>query len=108
MHEALDTVYPGERRLHALFAAALTAGQVPPTVVADTIQQIVESDAHTLRYPVGPDAIGFIQWRQNMTDEAWVAQAAVEDDETWASRIEEDFGLDVRPFLGKSPSGIVK
>jgi hypothetical protein len=42
-----------------------------------------------------------------MTDEEWIALAALDEDEDWAVRIEEASGLDVRPFLGKTSAGIV-
>jgi len=34
-----------------------------------------------------------------MTDEQWVDWGADGDDETWATAVEKDFGIDVRPFL---------
>ena len=107
LNELPDTQYPGMRRLCALLAASLTAGQVPPSLVAQKIREIVEGDTGKLRHLVGPDAEPFLQWRQGMTDEEWIELAAVEDDEVWALRIEQDFGLDVRPYLGQTPRGIV-
>ncbi len=52
---------------------------------------------------------GMVEWfaRLGKSDEEWIEQFSVEDDETWASQIKQDFGLDVRPYLGKTPSGIV-
>jgi NAD(P)-dependent dehydrogenase (short-subunit alcohol dehydrogenase family) len=102
-----ETPYSGAHRLLAFFAASLTALQVPPELVGDKIVEIVESDAPALRHPVGPDAEPLFAWRDSMTDEEWIALAALDEDEDWAVRIEEASGLDVRPFLGKTSAGIV-
>jgi NAD(P)-dependent dehydrogenase (short-subunit alcohol dehydrogenase family) len=90
------TRYPQERRLQALFAAALTQA-TPPMVVGEQIRQIVESNSWQLRYPVGPDAVPFLEWRARMTDEAWINFNATQSDEAWYRQIEQDFGLDARP-----------
>lgn len=108
LHDLLETPYPGERRMSALFAASLSMVQVPPELVGDKILEIAEDPAPKLRYAVGPDAEPFIAWRGAMSDEEWVALNGLVDDEDWAARVEADFGLDVRPFLGKTPAGIVR
>lgn len=97
MREIPDhTRYPQERRIRALFSAAL-ARPVSPGVVAEQIRQIVESDSWQLRYPVGPDAVPFLEWRTSMSDEEWVSFGSIRDDEDWYKRIEKDLGLDARP-----------
>jgi len=93
-----ETRYPGERRLMALFLSSLEH-PVSPYVVGEKIREIVEGESRQLRYPVGPDAMGFLQWRSAMTDEEWVDWGAVEDDEAWCARVQKDFGLDVRAHL---------
>lgn len=93
-----DTRYPQERRLYALFAASL-AHPVSPAVVGEQIREIVESRSWQLRYPVGPDAAPFLTWRAGMSDEEWIDFGAIQDDEAWCTRVEQDFGLDVRPYL---------
>jgi NAD(P)-dependent dehydrogenase (short-subunit alcohol dehydrogenase family) len=90
-----DSAYRQPARFASLFAASLK-NPVPPAVVAQKLVEIVESETWQLRHPVGPDAIAFMQWRGQMTDEEWVALNA-SDDETWYSRLERDFGLDSRP-----------
>lgn len=90
------TLYPQERRLQALFRAALVHG-TPPMVVGEHIQQIIESDSWQLRYPVGPDAPFFLNWRAGMSDEEWVTFGATQADEAWYQQIEQNFGLDARP-----------
>src|SRR5438128_441371 len=79
--------------------ARLTASlknPAPPSLVAQKIVEIVESGTWQLRHPVGPDAVPFLQWRRQMTDEEWVNLNA-SDDETWYRSMERDFGLDTRP-----------
>ena len=89
--------YPHERRLRAVSAASLQH-PVSPSVVGEAIRQIIESDSWQLRYPVGPDAVPFLTWRAAMTDEAWVHWNASSDDDVWYAQLEQDFGLDARPF----------
>jgi len=76
-----SNIYPHEHRMAQLFSVSL---QTPtsPTVVGEKIREIIESGSWKFRYPVGPDAEGYLQWRASMTDEQWVALGAV-DEETW-------------------------
>ena len=94
--EPTATRYPHERRLQALFAAALKQ-LVSPAVVGEQIRRIIESESWQLRYPVGPDAEPFLAWRARMSDEEWVDHHAIREDEAWYQHIERDFGLDARP-----------
>ena len=87
--------YTQQRRMAALFATALKA-PVPPSLVADKILEIALGDTTQLRHTVGPDAEPFLGWRRAMSDEAWVALGALDDD-AWYARIEADFGMDARP-----------
>jgi NAD(P)-dependent dehydrogenase (short-subunit alcohol dehydrogenase family) len=89
--------YPHEGRLRALHAASLRS-PVSPFVAGEAIRQIVESDSGQLRYPVGPDAVPFLEWRAAMTDEAWVNWNTPPNDDAWYAQLERDFGLDARPF----------
>ena len=88
------SIYPHTKRQADLFAASLKA-PTPPSVVADKILEVSESDNWNLRYPVGSTAESFIAWRRSMTDEQWVDRYAV-NDEDWYKSIERDFGLDTR------------
>src|SRR6266567_8056198 len=88
------SLYPQQRRVAALFTAALK-NPIPPSMVADKIVEIAESGTWQLRHLVGPDAIPFVGWRQSMTDEQWIDLGAMEDDD-WYDRIEADFGIDAR------------
>ena len=88
------SIYPNSKRQAALFSAALKT-PTPPSMVADKILEVTESDSWTLRYPVGPDAVPFIEWRASMTDEQWVDWNAVSDEE-WYASVERDFGMKLR------------
>jgi NAD(P)-dependent dehydrogenase (short-subunit alcohol dehydrogenase family) len=91
--------YPHEGRLRALHAAGLVS-PMSPFVAGEAIRQIVESDSGQLRYPVGPDALPFLERRAAMTDEAWLNWNTPPDDDEWYAQLERDFGLDARPFRG--------
>lgn len=90
-----ESVYPHARRMAAMFTASLQ-GAAGPSLVAQKILDIAESESWQLRYPVGPDAQGFLDWRASMTDEEWTDRGGM-DDETWYAAMERDFGLDFRP-----------
>jgi len=81
--------------------------QVPPSVVGLKVLEIVKSGTTVLRHPAGPDAIPLLKRRQSMTDEEWIAANSIGDDETWAAGIQQSLGIDVRPYLGRTPGGIV-
>jgi NAD(P)-dependent dehydrogenase (short-subunit alcohol dehydrogenase family) len=87
--------YPQQARFASLFEASLR-NPVSPTLVAQKILEVAESGSWQLRHLVGPDAVPFLQWRNQMTDEEWVELHA-SDNETWYRRVERDFGLDTRP-----------
>jgi len=87
--------YLQQRRFGHLFAAALK-NPASPSLVAQKIQEIIESGTWQLRHPVGPDALPFLGWRNSMTDEEWVDIHAADDD-TWYKRMEKDFGMTIRP-----------
>jgi NAD(P)-dependent dehydrogenase (short-subunit alcohol dehydrogenase family) len=88
-----DSPYPQARRQRALFAASLSK-PTSPYVVGDQIRQIVEGDSWQLRYPVGPDALPFLNWRASKTDEQIVDLGGASD-EKYKTLIKREFGLDV-------------
>ena len=90
-----ESVYPHASRMAAMFTAALQ-GAAGPSLGAKKILDIAEGESWQLRYPVGPDAQGFLDWRASMTDEEWTDRGGM-DDETWYAAMERDFGLDFRP-----------
>jgi NAD(P)-dependent dehydrogenase (short-subunit alcohol dehydrogenase family) len=89
------SLYSQQRRNAALFATALT-NPASPSLVADKVLEIATSRTWQLRHPVGPDAVPFLGWRSQMSDEAWVDFGALDDD-AWYDRVKSDFGLDARP-----------
>lgn len=86
--------YPQAFRFGGMFTASLE-DPTEPSLVAQTILDVVESGTWELRHPVGPDAIPFLDWRASMTDEQWVDWNAA-NDETWYNAVQESFGLDAR------------
>lgn len=89
------SAYPNQRRMAALFVAALK-NPTPPGVVADKVVEIADGGSWQFRHPVGPDAAPFLQWRAALSDEAWVEWGALDDD-AWYARLKADFGMDARP-----------
>ena len=77
-------------RFAALFENSLK-NPVHPSLVADKIVEVAESETWVVRHPVGPDSIPFLQWRKSMTDEEW-AELNGSDDATWNARMAKDFG----------------
>jgi NAD(P)-dependent dehydrogenase (short-subunit alcohol dehydrogenase family) len=91
---ASKSIYPQVNRFGGLFAASLKT-PTPPTLVAEKILEISESNTWKLRHPVGPDSEPFIQWRASMSDEQWIDWNAASDEE-WYNSVEQDFGLNAR------------
>ena len=80
-----ETAYPGGRRITAIYK---NAGQVsaPPSLVADRVRYLIESDDETLRHPVGPDALPYLGWRESLSDESFRDVLAAPTDEEFAAR----------------------
>jgi NAD(P)-dependent dehydrogenase (short-subunit alcohol dehydrogenase family) len=88
-----DSPYPHYRRQRALFAQSLTK-PTSPYVVGDKIREIVDGNSWQLRYPVGPDAAPFLQWRASKTDEEVINIGAASDTD-YILMVKRDFGLDL-------------
>ena len=73
-----DSAYPHGGRMVALNADA--AKGTPPSVVADTVLDIVSGRTTSFRTLCGEDAHMFIGLREGMTDEAWIAMSNTLDD----------------------------
>ncbi|MDB5278003.1 MAG: family oxidoreductase [Ferruginibacter sp.] len=89
------SIYPQSKRFAGLFAASLKT-PTQPSMVAEKILEIAESNSWQLRHPVGPDAIPFLQWRASMTDEQYVNWNAATDEEYY-NAVQSTFGLNARP-----------
>jgi NAD(P)-dependent dehydrogenase (short-subunit alcohol dehydrogenase family) len=70
--------YGQTARFSALFSNSLK-NPVPPSVVAEKILEVATSEGWQLRHLVGPDAVPFLEWRSNMTDEEWIETNAGDD-----------------------------
>ncbi len=78
-----DSAYPAaRRRLRALFRAQLSH-QRPPALVAAAVERAIVDEMPKLRYLVGADAEALVGGRDRLSDEAWVALGAIEDDEAF-------------------------
>ena len=75
--------YGQTARLSVLVSKSLE-NPVPPSLVAEKILEVAQSESWQLRYPVGPDAVGFLEWRKGMSDEEWVEMNAGDDEAFFA------------------------
>jgi NAD(P)-dependent dehydrogenase (short-subunit alcohol dehydrogenase family) len=90
------TRYRQVRRYADLFRASFESEiPRPPSLVAEAIRRIIESETWKFRHPVGPGSVAAMELRKTMTDEEWVERGALDDD-AWYGRIEREFGMDVR------------
>lgn len=89
-------IYPQAKRFAGLYVAVLKT-PTAPAIVAEKIIEIAESNSWQLRYPVGPDALPFLQWRASMTDEEYVDWHAATD-EDWYNAVQNTFGLNARQY----------
>jgi NAD(P)-dependent dehydrogenase (short-subunit alcohol dehydrogenase family) len=89
------SIYPQQRRIAHYFAAVL-GDPTPPLVVAERIQNIIESGTWQLRHPVGPGAEPLLASRLATSDEDYIALQSVDDD-TWYSIMEQKTGMAIRP-----------
>ncbi len=89
-----DSAYPHAERMLTFFRDA--ASGPPPTVVAQTIADIVSGKSTRFRNPSGPDAEGLLGWRAGYSDEDWIALGAILDNAEYFQRVFEVTGLDLR------------
>ena len=66
-----------------------------PIAVAEVILHAVETDVPKLRYLVGKDAEALMRGRLKTSDEDWVGDGAVREDEEFYDRTRDRFGLDL-------------
>lgn len=88
--EPKPSPYHQGKRFAELFSESLKTER-PPSLVAQKILEIAESGTWQLRHPVGPDAIPFLDWRRDFTDEEWIDLNAG-DDENWNRALQARFG----------------
>ncbi len=90
------SLYPQKARMAAYFQAALKT-PTPPSVVAEKIQEIIESGTWQLRHPVGPGAVPLLESRKATSDEDYVAFYGMADDDAWYAAMEQRTGMALRP-----------
>ena len=89
-----DSAYPHGERMRAYYAnAPMSAG---PEVVAETIRGLVEGETAAFRSLSGPDALPFLAFRQNQTDEAFITLGAIADNGRYFRRFRAMTGIDLR------------
>jgi len=89
-----NSLYKQERRMNAMFDA-LQKLQIPPSVVADKIVEIVRTKTSKLRHPTGADSEPVLQYRASKSDEEWINLHAMESDAEFAEIVKRDMGLDL-------------
>ena len=67
---------------------------VQPETVAETILEAIETPDYRLRWLVGEDASGIVLGRRDMSDEAFVAMGAL-DDEEYNAQYKSHFGVEL-------------
>lgn len=92
---AVQSRYPHGRRMRAFYNNPQKP-QASPTVVAEMIRYVIESNDPRLRFPVGPDALPFLGWRSVLSDEDWVGMGGAEQDVDYFERVFLDTGVDLR------------
>lgn len=93
-YEKTSPYQPIMRRNGKVFAAGFKRA-VPPERVAEVILQAIESDEYQLRWPVGPDAEGFLAARHRVSSEEWVRMGDNLSDEEYNAKFAEYFGVDL-------------
>ncbi len=81
-------------RIGRFFAARLQE-QVPPSLVAEVIEQAIEADPPKLRWLAGWDAEALVDGRAKMTDEEWVDYGLPMSDTETIAFFRERFGIDI-------------
>ena len=92
----IETKYPIMGRVQAFYAAS-QKNHVSPSLVGETIRDILTDNSTQIRYPVGPDSAPLLGWRASLSDYEWISSANV-DEETWIAGMGQ-LGLNVRPYL---------
>lgn len=85
---------PIMRRNGKIFAAGFKRA-VAPELVAENILQAIESEDYQLRWPVGPDAEGFMAARQTMRAEDWVKMGDTLSDDEYNEKFLSMFGVEL-------------
>jgi hypothetical protein len=79
------------------FYAAGFAQATDPVEVAEVIRHAIETDHPQLRYQVSWGGRALIDGRAAISDDAWIALGAIEDDDAYYARFQKLFDLDITP-----------
>ena len=85
---------PIMRRNGKVFSAGFKRA-VSPDLVAETILESITTDDYKLRWPVGPDAEGFMAARTTVRSEDWIAMGADLTDDEYNEKFKSMFGIDI-------------
>lgn len=85
---------PIMRRNGKVFSAGFKRA-VPAQLVAETILESVTTQDYKLRWPVGPDAEGFMAARYKVPSEAWIEMGGDLSDEEYNERFAQYFGVEI-------------
>jgi NAD(P)-dependent dehydrogenase (short-subunit alcohol dehydrogenase family) len=85
---------PTMRRNGKMFAAGFKRA-VPPESVAETILEAISTDNYKLRWPVGPDAEGFMAARNKVSAEEWIEMGGELSDAEYNERFLAKFGVEL-------------
>jgi NAD(P)-dependent dehydrogenase (short-subunit alcohol dehydrogenase family) len=83
---------PTMRRNGKMFAAGFKRA-VPPESVAETILEAISTDDYKLRWPVGPDAEGFMAARNKVSAEEWIEMGGDLSDAEYNEKFLAKFGV---------------
>lgn len=83
---------PIMRRNGKVFAAGFKRA-VGPDLVAEAILESIQTEDYRLRWPVGPDAEGFMSARNTVATEDWIAMGDDLSDEEYNERFKSHFGF---------------
>ncbi len=93
-YEKTSPYQPIMRRNGKVFAAGFKRA-VPPEKVAQAILAAITTDDYKLRWPVGPDAQGYMNARNQLSAEAWIEMGADLSDQEYNDKFSEYFGIDI-------------
>jgi NAD(P)-dependent dehydrogenase (short-subunit alcohol dehydrogenase family) len=82
------------RRMFQFYAAGIPQA-TDPFEVAQVIQHAIDTDQPDLRYPVSWGGPEIIDGLARLDDRDWVAMGALTDDQEYAQRFQDVFGLDI-------------
>jgi NAD(P)-dependent dehydrogenase (short-subunit alcohol dehydrogenase family) len=85
---------PIMRRNGKVFSAGFKRA-VSPDLVAETILESITTNEYRLRWPVGPDAEGFMAARTTVPSEEWIAMGADLTDDEYNEKFKSRFGIDL-------------